>query len=31
MKLYMVIDLLTREHTKVGIVDFNEIWHECSF
>ena len=22
---------LTREHTQLGIADFDEIWHECSF
>ena len=22
---------LTREHIEVGIVDFDEIWHDCSF
>ena len=22
---------LTREHIEVGIADFDEIWHECSF
>ena len=22
---------LTREHIEVGIADFDEIWHDCSF
>ena len=27
----MILQQLTRERTEPGILDFDEIWHECSF